>query len=165
MFSVPAYSQYADVTAHGWKCRSCGPVSVGMVLSYYKKNYGSLDELIRHGDRMGAHNFEVGWYHKGLARLAEQYGMHAAAYDWYALSSAEAFKKLLPFMEHGPVIVSVHKYFNPRNGGHLLVVKGYDGTHVHYNEPAARDGSLRERKVTYEKFLTGWKRRAIHISL
>ena len=161
MFLVPTYSQYVDITAHGWKCRSCGPVAVSMVLAYYGKHRDSLDNVLEKGVALQAHNATVGWYHQGLVRLAQMYGVDATAHDWYQESAVLAFEKLMVHIHSGPLIASVHKYFNPHEGGHLIVVTGYDGHHIYYNEPASKKGTRYARKVSQEKFLIGWKRRVI----
>lgn len=160
IYNVPPRSQYIAIHHHDWKNKSCGVVSVGMILLFYKKIV-DLNVLLEQGLKMRAFKEPVGWIHKGLARLARKYNLHAKTYDWSTNPLEEAFLKLFSFIEYGPVIASVHKNFDPQEGGHLIVITGYKDGYVYYNEPASEKNQSIKRKIPKEKFLNGWKRRIV----
>ncbi len=160
VYAVPPRSQYIAIHHHAWKDKSCGIVSVGMILSFYKKRV-DLNVLLAQGLKLNAFKEPVGWIHQGLVRLAQLHKFQAKAYDWSKDSIEEAFLKLVSFLEEGPIIASIHKDFDPQNGGHLIVVTGYRDGLVYYNEPASRKGEPLKRKIIKEKFITGWKRRMV----
>lgn len=161
VYAVPPKSQYSAIHHIDWKDRSCGIVSLGMILLFYKKPIKNFDSLLKEGIKIKAYKETVGWIHEGLARLARTYKLHAETYDWNNDPVEEAFLKLFSFIEYGPVIVSVHKNFDPKEGGHLVVVTGYRDGYVYYNEPASRKNEPIKRKLTKEQFLHGWKRRMV----
>ena len=46
-----------------------------------------------------------------------------------------AFAHLRQVLKNGPCIASIHKGFDTRNGGHLIVATGVGCNTVYYNEP------------------------------
>ncbi len=162
IYKVPTRSQYLHIHHREWKDRSCGIVSVGMVLLFYKKIV-TMDELLKQGLRAGAYKEPYGWTHAGLVSLAQKYKLHAAAYDWSKDIADEAFLKLVSFLEEGPVLASIHKDFDQKNGGHLIVITGFKDGIIYYNEPASKKGESIKRKISKEIFLEGWKKRMLAI--
>jgi uncharacterized protein YvpB len=136
-----------------------------MILKFYKKKFGSLDDLLKKGIRMHAYKKGVGWIHAGIVRLANKYKLYGEAFDWKADASDEAFIKLIAILNQGPCIgiVSIHKDFNRENDGHLIVLTGYRNGEIHYNEPATKKGEKIKRTIAKEKFIAGWKQRAIFV--
>jgi hypothetical protein len=92
-----------------------------MILLAYLGDAPSLTELVTTGVREGALTSR-GWLHAGIARLAAGYGIAASA---EAVSAAE----LTGCLDAAPVIVSVTEQFpqDGRQGGHLVVCRGYAG--------------------------------------
>ncbi len=163
IYTVPARSQYHAISDLFWKQHSCGIVSLGMVLEFYKKNFKTYDQLLNQGIRMRIRQEGVGWIHAGLARLAQKYGLRGVSYDWYRNSDSDAFLKLTSLLEYGPVIASIYKNLNPKNGGHLIVVTGYTNGHIYYNEPDSHNIKIIRRKVSKDRFVRGWKKRVIWV--
>ncbi|HKC14722.1 MAG TPA: hypothetical protein VKC89_02035 [Patescibacteria group bacterium] len=61
-----------------WAWRSCGVVNLQMVLASINPNFNkSTMDLVREGLDAGGYDVakDVGWYHKGLIKLANQYGV------------------------------------------------------------------------------------------
>lgn len=163
VYAVPTKSQHT-IRNQFWKSHACGIVALGMVLTFYNKKFGTYDKLLNQGIKMKIRKEGVGWTHAGLVRLANTYGLRGNAYDWSDDSEHEAFLKMASFLEYGPVIASIHKNFNPKNGGHLIVLTGYKDGYVYYNEPNSIAQSHLKRKIKKDKFLAGWKQRIIQIS-
>jgi predicted double-glycine peptidase len=156
---VPFYSQFADVSSQNWKKRSCGVVSVAMVLDYYSDESISVDKLLTQAIKSGAYTEKAGWTHKGLIALAKAHGLTGEAYDLTTSSSKTAFASFSSHLSDGPVIVSVHYKFDPKSTiPHLVVIDGIKDGYVYYNDPAASGGS---KKIAVAEFLKGWKQRFI----
>jgi ABC-type bacteriocin/lantibiotic exporter with double-glycine peptidase domain len=162
MYAVPLVSQYALTGDPYWKIRNCGIAALLMVLRFYIPELKtSGDELFRLALAKGAHLPNVGWKHRELAQTAEEFGLQGANYDWFGQSPEYAFEMLLHELKKGPVIASVHKNFNLENGGHLVVVTGYENGTVYINEPAEEDIKKVPQQIPRDVFLRGWKRRII----
>lgn len=157
------YSQFLDVQKKGWKIRACGVASLAMVLDYYGKTRTSIDSLIDHGISIGAHNKELGWIHSGIVNIANHKGFIGERFDWSNIDKEIAFQKINSFLCEGPIIASIHKNFNPKLSGHLVVIKTKNKTHVSVLDPIARKREHIERSVPINIFLTGWKKRIIVI--
>lgn len=203
--NVPYYSQRLDVCVIDknnkiykniidgyWFKRSCGIVSLKMVMDYYGKFLAGYKrepvmKLIWEGMKLDAFSESAGgWYHKKLINLAEKYGFLGKFFDWNdkknKSTGRQKNKKIEKQKEKGisiiknilkkqkPIIVSVYKNFNPKNSGHLIVLAGYknnifgDLEGFYFNDP---DGYDRKSKkyafVDKNKFLNGWRGRAILI--
>jgi len=160
-------SQFLDVKNKKWQNKSCGIISLKIVLSYWlgEKFNTSVEKLIKLGLKENAYLENIGWKHKSLGKIAEKFGLQAKAFDWFKETNTEAFKKFLTFLKKGPVIVSVYKDFNPKNkNGHLIVAFKNDKNYIYILEPAAKKRNEIFQKITYKKFKTGWKKRVIFIS-
>jgi predicted double-glycine peptidase len=163
-FHVPAYSQYLDVKNRSWKRRSCGIVALKMALDFHAPKRAqklTLSQLIKKGSRAGAYIRNVGWSHRGLARIAVRCGFQSRTYDWFRGLPGPAFKKLLRFLKRGPVIASMYRGLKPNASGHLVVVTGFKNGTVFYNDPDSRTRRGILRRAPLAKFLKGWKRRII----
>lgn len=166
MFSVPEYSQYLDVTLEEWKSRSCGIISLKMVLEYVLGRKFDGDELIKHGLALDGFISGVGWKHQALVDIARNLGCSAQRYDWVMLDNQEALERLIKMLATGPVIVSVYSELNPSTkNGHLVVVWGIEGEKVFYNDPASKTREDIKRLATVEDFVKGWKKRVVAITL
>lgn len=160
--TVPAYSQYLDVHLRGWPRRACGIVALKMLLDYLspRTRRMSIDNLIAFGLAREAYIPGVGWKHHGLAKLAEEFGLQGMNYDWADSSPETAFARMKRHTRL-PLLASVHKHFNPKNGGHLIVVIKAEKGFVYYHEPASHSRTRIPRTVDMPTFLSGWKRRII----
>jgi ABC-type bacteriocin/lantibiotic exporter with double-glycine peptidase domain len=162
--SVPAYSQYLDVRLHGWPKRACGIVALKMLLDYLSPRMRrmNIDNLIVFGLAREAYIPGVGWKHRGLAKLAEEFGLEGKNYDWADIDPKAAFVRMRRHA-HFPFLASVHKHFDSKNGGHLIVVTKVEDGLVHYHEPASHSRARIPRTVDTTAFLSGWKRRIITV--
>ncbi len=160
--TVPAYSQYLDVHLRGWPRRACGIVALKMLLDYFSPRMRSMsiDNLIAFGLAREAYIPHVGWKHRGLAKLAEEFGLRGDNYDWANKDPRAAFA-LMQRHARFPLLASVHKHFDPKNGGHLIVVTKVEKEVIHYHEPASHSRARIPRTVDIPTFLAGWKRRII----
>ncbi len=159
--AVPFYSQLADISSPKWKQLGCGITDLAMVIDFYRPDAVSVDKLLKQGIKAGAYKKGVGWSYDGLIRLAKQYGLAGSFHDLSKLDSQTAFAEFENFLKDGPVILSVHNRFNPKNKvPHLVVITGIDGNIVSYNDPAASHGG---KTVSIEQFLENWKKKLIVI--
>lgn len=166
---IPA-SQYIDISDKKWTYRSCGIVSLFMIMSYWKKDLKKdfIIQLIEEGLKIGAYIENIGWSHKGLVNISKKHGFDGQNHDYFKEASEFAFNEMFKLLEDGPVIISVYPQFNSQNtGGHLLVVYGYE---INDKEiiflVADPDSHAAENilyKVTKEKLINGWKKRFIKI--
>jgi predicted double-glycine peptidase len=156
--NVPFYSQFQDISLVEWQKLGCGVASLAMVVNYYKPDSASVMALLNQGIASGAYQDGVGWKHRELAALTNDYGLSNQVHDFYKLSNEAAFDKFLELLKDGPVIVSIHNKFDPRATlGHIVVATGYENGYVIYNDPTYGP----EKRISLDCFLNGWKRRLI----
>lgn len=162
IIEVPHFVQYYNIDDDKWQGRSCGIVCLAMVLDYYKITV-DLDELVSLGLKMDGYLNGVGWKHQVICDLAEYYGLESYR------TENETIKNLLESLDKNePVIVSVHKNFDPTNGGHLVVLNGYyisddELLGFYINDPIGAQYKHKNQFVDYEDFVNGWKKRAIYV--
>ena len=156
---VPFFSQFDDIDSALWKKRSCGVVSLGMIIEYFSGKTLDLNSLLQKGIDEGAFIANVGWSHRGLADLSTDFGLHGTAYDLSDKKNTEAFTRFKAILEDGPVIVSAHYKFDPKSTiPHLLVINKIIDDTVYYNDPAATEAY---KKISVSDFMNGWKKRFI----
>ena len=158
--SIPRFSQHLDIREVAWQSKACGVVVAAMLLTHLGKKT-TPEKLLREALLAGAYLPGTGWIHRPLARLAESRGLYGKNYDWFTEPNAIAFKRLVRLVMRHPVIVSVHKGFHPKSGGHLVLVTAVTGNTVSYLEPDSRQRSRVARTVPTSVFIHGWKRRVI----
>jgi len=164
MKEIPRYSQFLDVTKKGWKIRACGVASLAMIIDHYKKGgKTSIDTLIDHGVSIGAHNKELGWIHSGIVNIAKYKGFKGERYDWKDIDASVSFSRMNTYLENGPIIASIHKNFNPKLSGHLVVVTAKNNTHITIHDPIAKRREQIKKKIPIDIFIAGWKKRIIVI--
>mgnify|MGYP003403334592 CR=1 FL=1 len=157
---VPFYSQFKDISSNTWKKVGCGVTSLAMIIDYYKPAV-SVNVLLKQGIDAGAYLKNAGWTHAGLISLSNKYGLDGKSYDLAKLSQDKAYDKFKSYLKDGPVIVSVHYKFDPKNPiPHLVVIDGVDSDYVYYNDPATDTGN---KKISISAFLKSWKQRFIVI--
>lgn len=164
IIEVPHYAQYLDVDENFWKSRSCGIVSLGMILDYYGTEV-PIEELIGKGKANGGYIKGIGWKHDAIVDLAKEYGFESHRVE------DESLDNIMSAIDRDePVIVSVFKNFKQTNGGHLAVLTGYfidkndnELVGVYINDPIGFPYKFKNQFVKIETFLEGWKKRAIFI--
>jgi len=158
---VPFYSQFKDIVSPKWKKVSCGIASLAMVIDYYGTDEISANDLLKEGIEDGAYISNAGWSHRGLVLLSEKHGMKGETYDLSNETRREAFEFFVRQLKDGPAIVSVHYKMEPDNPiPHLVVINGFDGDTIYYNDPAAKTPA---KEISKQDFLKTWKKRFIVI--
>lgn len=161
--NVPKYSQHLHIETEEWKNKSCGIVSLGMLLAYHGMPV-PLSRLLAEGLNRDAYLPGIGWKHKELAELASALGGRGENLDWASLDSETAFERVKDHLVRYPVLASIHRQFDARNGGHLIVLTGIDDICVYYNDPDEREESKIAGAAPIKTFLNGWKKRIIVIN-
>lgn len=162
VYKVPFYSQFTDISSAEWRKVGCGIASVAMIIDYYSQEDVLVDDLLKKGIAAGAFSSDVGWTHQGLINLSKPYGLKGLSREMSALSMQDAFSELEKVLAKGPVMVSVHYTFDPKNPiPHLVVIDGIKDGKVFYNDPAEAEGG---GSISITKFQSSWKKRYIEIS-
>ena len=169
-YKVRKLSQYLDVPKNsGWRDKSCGIVSLVMLIKYYIPNFNknAIIHLIGLGYNQKAYIDGVGWTHDGLIRLAKRFGFEGERFDVNSLPEEEGLKKLFKALETKPVIASIYKDSIQQNGGHLVVLTGFDSKRnlIFYNDPGAVIRDKVWQKVPFPAFQKAWKKRFIVLHL
>lgn len=164
LIEMPHLMQYYDVDDSFWQGRSCGMVSLAMVLDYYGKEI-EIEELINLGLEKDGYIANVGWKHQAIVDLAKDFGLRAER------TEGDSVDELIESINNGhPVIISIFKKFKNTNGGHLAVLNGYfmdkDGELMGFyvNDPIGASFKHKNQFVKIDTFLNGWKKRAIYVS-
>jgi hypothetical protein len=171
-YDVPFSSQYADLGHHEWRARGCGIASLKMVMDFWHAQNSAnktipLDDLLQAGLAMNAYIPDVGWSHRGLAALAQQYGYEAYNVDVAPNSPTpktkqEAWNMLVAELERGPLLVSVFSRFDPESrSGHIITMTGWDGHLVAFNDPVEMDAWEGKKLLALRTFLPAFKQRFI----
>lgn len=157
--AIPFYSQFSDVSSSEWQKKSCGVVSLAMIIDWYSPGATTPETLLWEGLSSGAYINNAGWSHQGLIGLARKYGLTGSAHDLSGISKEAAFAELSEYLKVGPIIASVHYKFDPLNPiPHLVVISGATDDSVRYSDPAEKSGN---QEIPLEKFLLAWKKRFI----
>ncbi len=154
-----------------WRDRGCGVASMHMLLRLLAATdpltpQPTLEKLLSDAQHVGAYIPNIGWSHAGLATLARTYGLvgfHRDNNDKSPtpLTDAAALKQLRSDLKHVPVIASVHKRFNPKLHGHIVVVLSCTEDTVTIADPMFRTATQGIYEIPVAKFLRGWKKRTI----
>jgi ABC-type bacteriocin/lantibiotic exporter with double-glycine peptidase domain len=156
--NIPLYSQHLDVTKEEWRHRACGVVALLMVMEALKKEkIATPDELIEKGLELEAYKEGVGWYHKGLVRIAEAYGFKGENFDWTFEPEEKAFAELLEKLAEGPVLASMKN----ESGGHIVTLLNLTNDQATLLDPSAKTPEEIEVSVSLEAFKKSWTRRII----
>lgn len=158
--TVPFYSQFSDISLPEWKKVGCGIASLAMLIDYYEPKV-SVDTLLEEGIAADAYLSDAGWTHSGLISLSKKHGLTGSSHDMAGSSMDSAFATLESVLKEGPVMVSVHYTFDPKNPiPHLVVINGVSDGKVFYNDPAEKKGG---GSISIAKFQSAWKKRYIQI--
>jgi uncharacterized protein YvpB len=163
LIDVPHWVQYYDIQDDFWQGRSCGIVSLAMILDYYHKKF-ELHDLIERGVVVDNYNPAIGWKHQTIVDLAQEYGLLAHR------TEDDTVENLIESIyKDEPVIISIHRNWDPTEGGHLAVLNGYfesegkiEGFYV--NDPIGASYKNKNQFIAFDKFVAGWKKRAIYVT-
>lgn len=160
-FDVPFYSQFADITSPRWQKVGCGIASLAMLIEFYKPGSVKVDTLLDEGISAHAYLDSAGWTYAGLIGISNKYGLGGTSHDIAKLTMKDAFSELKTAVSEGPVMVSVHYTFDPKNPiPHLVILNGIEGDRVYYNDPAEKSGN---GSISISTFQNSWKKRYIEI--
>ncbi len=159
---VPKYSQHLHIKNKDWKTKTCGIAGLCMILEYFDKKIPA-EMLLNQGLKIKAYLPGIGWKHKGIVKLAKKFRLNGKNFDWAKLNTKTAFLKLKNYLKKYPILASIHLNFNPKNGGHLVVITGISETKIFYNDPDSKTEKQISKSIPIKKFLTGWKKRIIVI--
>jgi len=141
----------------GWESGSSEIVALAVILKAWRIDIPDIDALIKEALGKGAHEPGRGWNLRGIAAIAERYGLRASDYDWKRFGDDVALGRLQKATSHAPCIASIHKGFLPENGAnHAIVVTKISRHWVFYCEPTARKRRQVHRKVSRAVFQRGW---------
>ena len=161
VFTVPFFSQFTDITAPEWKKVGCGIASLAMLIEFYEPGDVSVDTLLEEGVSANAYLSNAGWTYAGLIGISKKYGLSGESYDMGGTGMETAFAKLEKALKDGPVMVSVHYTFDPKNPiPHLVIANGIENNTLYYNDPAEKSGG---GSISVEVFKQAWKKRYIEI--
>ncbi len=129
-----------------------------------KKTYPDGDKLVEIGLKLNTYIPDVGWRHKELVEIAKSFELDGKNFDWFKKSPEEAFQEMIFYLDRHPLAASIHPMFETQNqGGHLIVLIGFENNILYYNDPAAENREEIVQEISLDKFLNGWKRRFIVI--
>lgn len=172
ILEIPHWEQFLDVADPIWQERSCAIISLAMVLNYYGKEI-DVERAIQKGLKMkvydpelgivGGHDPKFGWRHDAIIGLAKYHGFEANRMENDCLENL-----LAALNREEPVIISIHKKFDQKNDGHLVVLTGYyqaGGKIVtlFVNDPIGNPYKHKNIYIPLEKFMGGWKKKAIYV--
>jgi len=161
VFTVPFFSQFTDITDPEWKKIGCGIASLAMLIEFYEPGDVSVDTLLEEGVSANAYLSNAGWTYAGLIGISKKYGLGGTSYDMGGTGMETAFAKLEKALKDGPVMVSVHYTFDPKNPiPHLVIANGIENNTLYYNDPAEKSGG---GSISVEVFKQAWKKRYIEI--
>lgn len=156
---VPFFSQLTDITSPKWQKIGCGIASLAMLIEFYKPGTVEVNTLLEEGISAHAYLDSAGWTYAGLIGVAQKYGIDGSIHDIGDLAMSEAFSELAQAVDEGPVMVSVHYTFDPKNPiPHLVVLNGIKDDKVYYNDPAEKSGG---GSISVSTFKDSWKKRYI----
>lgn len=163
ILEIPHLMQHYDIDDKFWQDRSCGIVSLAMVLDYYNIQ-ADIQELINSGLKKDGYIKNIGWKHQVIVDLAKDFNLKSERKEDDILDNLVG-----SIDREEPVIISVYKHFKNTNGGHLAVLNGYftdkDGELMGFyvNDPVGASYKHKDQFIELEKFIQGWKKRAIYI--
>lgn len=142
---VPFYSQRLDKNnykkegftnineARFWSNRSCGLACVKMAIQTFTGKNIPLKILLTEGLNIGAYSEQSGWYHKGLARIANLYGLKSVQESvgqnvekigLYLKNNELVIASVTVGFEAGKSYISKGKTMFMGRGGHLVLIHG-----------------------------------------
>ena len=168
-YDVPFFSQQSPGVSEEWRYRGCGISALKMVLDYWhaekQGETTGINQILETGLAIGAYLQNIGWIHSGLVNIGRQYGYTGYNQDLAGLETELAWQCLLEDLNKHPLLASIHKRFDvDYPGGHIIVVTGFDGELVFYNDPDEHNEREGKKMIAVERFLRGWKKRYIVVA-
>jgi hypothetical protein len=162
IIDVSHFIQVYDIENDKWRDRSCGIVSLAMLLDYYNISVNP-DVLIKLGLENKGYIKGVGWNHQAICDLAIHFGLLA-----YRTEDDQTENILSALDRSEPVILSIYKDWSPKCGGHIVVCNGYYVSEdellgFYVNDPIGASYKHKDKFIPLAKFMTGWKKRAIYV--
>lgn len=193
ILDVPYYSQYLDIEDKEWQTRSCGIVSLKMVLDYFSVKEmiktPSCNELLKEGVFINGNMPAYGWVHESIVLLARNHSLPAFRQEFRSikinlkdgkeekseyenkLSEYGIDKIMTSIMSGCPVIVSVYKRFKEKGKFHIVPLIGLEfdddrlkGFYYHEPESFSREDGA-NKFVSLETFKENWRKMAIFTSV
>lgn len=134
--NVPFFSQRLDKNnykiegftnvsrAKYWSSRICGLACLKMAIHALTNRNIQLFELLQKGLEINAYSENVGWYHNGLVKLAQIYGLRS-----WRESIGQEIEKIGEYVAKNEIVIaSVTVGFDPipPKGGHLVTIYGVE---------------------------------------
>jgi len=158
-----------------WQNSSCGILCLKMAIEgILNKEIDPISKIILKGQSFGAYSHKSGWSHKGLADLAESYGVKASIKEKINTDD------LINLLNQGSLIIISTKwafqdtktlkeklFFWKRSGGHLALVTGHKNNSGFYvNHTSITEGYNWENKlIPLKEFKQGFTGRCIIIHI
>ena len=120
----------------------------------------SVKQLIDEGVEMGGYAPEYGWKHRAIIKLADKYGVKMAFQEKFFYTPEDKEKGMVIIddnIKRGvPVMVSIFKELNPENGGHIVLINGFNDEGYYIQDP---DHRFRGNNyfLTQEEFKKAWR--------
>lgn len=147
LIQLPVVNQRKDAGDKKWASRSCAICSLKMMLDFFhnKKSRGDHVALLKHeknttsqtgpvtalikkGLERDGYIENIGWKHRALVDVADEYGFNLTFFKRFPKTRREKLRKLnviqRQVIKGNPVIVSVFYKFNSKNGGHMVLIRG-----------------------------------------
>lgn len=173
MLEVPHFDQYIDVVDPQWQERTCAVVSLIMVMEYYGKEV-EVEEAIERGQKVkvkdptgivDGYDPNFGWRHDAIVGLAKEYGFIAER------TENDTVENLIENLsKNRPVLVNIHKNFDPKEGGHFAVLTGFfsddkagEIISFYLNDPIGVPYKYKNKGIPFDVFMDGWKKRSIYV--
>ena len=145
--------------------RACGVICIAMILRTEKKNFGTIDNLIKQGRSLEAYIEGVGWRHLGLLRLLSEYDIDSRLREYKKVGEDYEKSFTQNITKNKKIIVSVSAGFGKNNSSHLIVVHGFEtdehGEVILWLVNDSSSESFREEWVGAEYFKNYFRRLAI----
>lgn len=158
---VPYRSQWADDAA--LNSADCGPTCLAMVLNYYGQPV-SPDKIYDYLAPRAPHKFTFTWELEAVAR--DEFGIKLSYIEYS--DKAQAVSKLKTLIDEKMPLIALVSYAPwasiapfEFNGGHFVVVVGYDEDHIYVHDPIFPDWRSTSPKGAFNKlttdfFCSGW---------
>lgn len=164
---LPLVSQFKETKNAKWKHYTCGICAIKMLMSFKKPENIKISvmEMVKKTLSKNGYIESVGWRHSALVWLASQYGVKLNFQKLFPKTKKDKTRGL-KFIERNiknlkPVIVSVFRELNPKNGGHLVVINGTRsntrGIAGYYIQDPDHRFKGNNYFVTKKEFLNGWR--------
>ncbi len=161
LYKTKPLSQFLDIKNKKWKNKSCGVVALTMLINQKLNKNLNPNKILQGILKKDAYLKNIGWKHKELTEHGKEFGVNIQSYDLAQNKDEYAILKLFEALKKGAVIASVHKEFNPKNNGHLIILVGLKNNKIYFYDPEKKERNEILQKVNIYRFQKGWKKRFI----